>query len=67
MIRGQKRAVKMDYVTELEHKLQDFEVQIKECGSKLKSLDEKNHDLMREKIELLQRLASLARYNGDRR
>jgi len=61
MIVGQRHEVKVDYVSQLEHRIDELEKELVSARNRLQDLENQNSNLLRENIELMRRLA---RMNG---
>lgn len=66
MIVGQRHEVKIDYVSQLEHRIEELEKELTNAEARLKDLENKNSSLLRENIELMRRLARINGFDEDR-
>ena len=61
MIVGQRHDVKVDYLSQLEHRIAELEKELSVAERRIEDLENKNSSLLKENIELMRRLA---RING---
>jgi low affinity Fe/Cu permease len=59
MLRGQQHTVTTDYVGQLEKRIETLERELELEKNRVKALEDKNTDLLKENIELLRRLAKM--------